>query len=727
MKNQKGKSGAGAKIFNFIGLSVLFLVVFSFIFSDANAQSSLPTVGISASPADICAGQTVELNWDSTNSPSVYIDNGIGYVNQSGRRNVSPTQTTTYTATASNGEVDAHASVMVVVTGPCQSTPPPTPQPTVTISANPSSVNYGGSSIVTWSSSNATSCTASSGSNGWSGQRNLSGSFHTGDLTQTTTYVITCSNSVGSDTAQTTVTVGNQVITPQPNVTISANPSHVNYNGSSIISWSSSNATSCTASSGSNGWAGSRSLSGSFNTGGLTQATTYVITCSNSVGSDTAQTTVTVGNQNVNPPPIQQPSVFTQSASNITTNSATLNGVVNGNGSNVTAWFQWGTSPSNLFNSTSPQSYGSGSTTYSAPIFGLQPNTTYYFRAVAQGNQGGGIIYGNVLSFTTLGNFNPIYPPIQPPIIQQPFVSLTADSTNLPFNGTTTLRWITSNATSCNATGGSPGWPGPKSIGPASFFTGNLITGVRTYTLTCTNGYGTASDSVVITVRGQTVVVPGTPVPRAPAASLVVITSAIDRNQPILPTIDNTMPRPGDEINYTVTYQNIGTGTITNLRLQINLPQQVAYMFSNPPNPSRFGNTLMFELGSLRANQQGTVTVRVKVLDNIPPGTSLDFPATLSYVDPGGFPQSVSANVSAEVYSSDTDEIDEEENNFLLGANVFGTGFLPDSIFGWLLLIILILLLVGLAKYLFSGNPNRYILAPANPPQSPPQHNTIIH
>jgi hypothetical protein len=87
------------------------------------------------------------------------------------------------------------------------------------------------------------------------------------------------------------------------------------------------------------------------------------------------------------------------------------------------------------------------------------------------------------------------------------------------------------------------------------------------------------------------------------------------------------------------------------------------------------------------------VTVRVRVRDNIPAGTNLNFPATLSYVDPSGQPQAVSANVSAQVWN-------EGLGNFL-GANVFGAGFLPTNLFGWLLLLILILILVFLAKYLY--------------------------
>jgi hypothetical protein len=143
-----------------------------------------------------------------------------------------------------------------------------------------------------------------------------------------------------------------------------------------------------------------------------------------------------------------------------------------------------------------------------------------------------------------------------------------------------------------------------------------------------------------------------------------------------------------------VSYQNVGNASITGLTLQMNLPLEVDYLFSNPSNPSISGNTLYFNLGTLRANGKGVVTVRVRVRDNIPAGTNLNFPATLSYIDPSGQPQSVSANVSAQVWNDST------IGNFL-GANVFGAGFLPTNLFGWLLLLILILILIFLAKYLY--------------------------
>jgi uncharacterized repeat protein (TIGR01451 family) len=274
-------------------------------------------------------------------------------------------------------------------------------------------------------------------------------------------------------------------------------------------------------------------------------------------------------------------------------------------------------------------------------------------------------------------------------INNQPTVTVYSDLVSVPYNGAATVRWITTNASSCNASGGSIGWEGVKSIGPGSFYTGSL-TSTKTFTLTCSNSFGSASDSETINVRG-----PSVTNARPNPTSLVLVSSSIDRNQPIVPSIDNTSPRPGDEINYTINYQNIGTGAITNLVLQTNLPKEVDYLSSNPSNPTISGNTLVFNLGTLRANGKGVVTIRTRVLENIPNETKLDFPAILSYVDPSGQTQSVNANVSAEV-SSET-----EDGNVFLGANVFGAGFLPTNLFGWLLLLILVLILIYLAKNVY--------------------------
>jgi hypothetical protein len=100
-------------------------------------------------------------------------------------------------------------------------------------------------------------------------------------------------------------------------------------------------------------------------------------------------------------PAISTPSVSTYSATAITTVSAALNGYVNPNGSTDTVrWFEWGTSPVSLVNSTTHYSHGAVADGFADTISGLAQNTPYYFRVVAQNSHG--IVAGFVLNFTVL-------------------------------------------------------------------------------------------------------------------------------------------------------------------------------------------------------------------------------------------------------------------------------------------------------------------------------------
>jgi uncharacterized repeat protein (TIGR01451 family) len=87
--------------------------------------------------------------------------------------------------------------------------------PTCALSASPASVDYNGTSTITWSSTGATSCTASSGSTGWSGAKGSSGSWLSSSLTQDYTYSIICSGPGGaSSQCNASVTVGSAPVTP---------------------------------------------------------------------------------------------------------------------------------------------------------------------------------------------------------------------------------------------------------------------------------------------------------------------------------------------------------------------------------------------------------------------------------------------------------------------------------------------------------------------------------
>lgn len=78
-----------------------------------------------AEPSTIVKGESSTLRWSVSNATSVTIDGGIGTVQASGSRSVSPAENTTYRMTASGAGGDAVAAVTVYVTTP----PPPPPAP----------------------------------------------------------------------------------------------------------------------------------------------------------------------------------------------------------------------------------------------------------------------------------------------------------------------------------------------------------------------------------------------------------------------------------------------------------------------------------------------------------------------------------------------------------------------------------------------------------------------
>lgn len=88
------------------------------------------------------------------------------------------------------------------------SSPPPTTNaPSVNFSANPTTVSSGNASRLTWSSTNATSCT---GSGGWSGSKTASTtptSEDTASLSATTTFTLTCTGPGGNSARSVTVSV----------------------------------------------------------------------------------------------------------------------------------------------------------------------------------------------------------------------------------------------------------------------------------------------------------------------------------------------------------------------------------------------------------------------------------------------------------------------------------------------------------------------------------------
>jgi hypothetical protein len=348
-------------------------------------------------------------------------------------------------------------------------------QPVITLQASPTTVALQGTSTLTWSSTNATSCTASGG---WSGSKATSGTQAVGPLAATATFTLTCDGNGGSANKSVTVTVDNG--TPAPTVNLSADPATIPSGSSSVLSWSSSNATSCTAGG---AWSGSKATSGSQAIGPLTASRTYDLTCTGSGGSTQRSATVTVTAASPPPPPPAPTLTLTASASSVTS------------GGNVT--LNWSSTNTTSCNASGGWT-GSKAVSGIQAISSLTANTTFNLQCTGAG--------GNISKSVSVSVTAPTPPPASAPT-----VTLNAGASSVSMGGGTTLTWSSTNATSCSASGS---WSGTKTTS-GSQDTGGLNADA-TFDLTCTGTGGSAMKSVTVTVTAAPTNPPANP-PTAPA------------------------------------------------------------------------------------------------------------------------------------------------------------------------------------------------------------------
>ncbi|HNW71619.1 MAG TPA: hypothetical protein PKZ36_00605 [Candidatus Paceibacterota bacterium] len=176
-------------------------VVARFQISNNSAPSNCEINYFNANPNSIQSGDSSTLSWDTDGCTSVYISNGIGSVNTSGSHSTGPLYNTkTYTLTASgNGSSDSDTvTVNVSESENCEIN---------YFNANPSSVESGDSSTLSWSTTG--DCTSANISGGI-GSVNTSGSHSTGALYSDKTFTLNVYGNNSSDSEQVTVHVDEQ-------------------------------------------------------------------------------------------------------------------------------------------------------------------------------------------------------------------------------------------------------------------------------------------------------------------------------------------------------------------------------------------------------------------------------------------------------------------------------------------------------------------------------------
>lgn len=417
------------------------------IYVTYNVAANPCSASLSASPNPVNYGSGTRLSWSSSNGSSIVLSGGqfgggTGVAASGIWDTNGLTSATSYTLTVSGGcSPTASSSVTVSVNPPCVIS---------SFTASPSTVNYGAGTNLNWTSSGCSSATLSGGQygGGVGASPVSSGGASTSGLYSTTTYTFSVSGNGTSDSRQVTVYVNG----PCTLSSFDASPSTVNYNGTTILSWSSSSScTSATLAGGQYGGGVGVGTNSSTTTTNLTSSTGYTIYVYGPTTSDSRSLTV-----NVTPP-----CAFTSPI------SASPSTVEPGGSSTLS----WSTS-----NCSSATLNGGGTSVSGSTSTGALYNATAY-TLVASGP-------GNSVSSSVTVS---IYCRVS---------SFTASPSSINYNATSTLGWSASSGCSSAVLSGGQ-WGGGVGTSPNSGATTNALTSTTTYTFSVS---GNSSDSRQVTV-----------------------------------------------------------------------------------------------------------------------------------------------------------------------------------------------------------------------------------
>lgn len=241
--------------------------------SQNNSNGTQPSIVFEATPSTVMSGVATLLTWKATHAESVSI-NGLGTFPAVGSAKVIPTVTTTYTAAATGPGGTSASSAVVKVMAAIE-------KPTLNFSAQPNNITAGEAATLSWTANNATYVSIAG-----VGTFGITGSVQV-KPTSTSSYTATASGPGGTASANAVVTV-TSTQNPPPTISFSAKPNTVKIGGTSVLSWTTTYATSVNIPG-----LGSFPANGSTNVTPTT-TTTYTATADGAGGTAKASATVTV-------------------------------------------------------------------------------------------------------------------------------------------------------------------------------------------------------------------------------------------------------------------------------------------------------------------------------------------------------------------------------------------------------------------------------------------------
>ena len=287
-------------------------------------------------------------------------------------------------------------------------------------------------------------------------------------------YYVIASNSAGDSLPSLRTTGATSVACPPvPTVSLTASPTSIAYGASSALSWTSTNATACTASSipANPNWTGSKPTSGTnVSTGPLTASTQFQIYCSGLGGGSTiVKAAVTVVAPAVpsrpNPPVVTVPAGCSSA------------GRLNLTWSPVAGATQY-----KLFRAELPSTLYSEVFLYDTLTHSdnnLNPSTQYSYYLVASNSVGDSLSSTSVSGISSAACTDAVS------------VELSATPTSVTSGASSALSWASVNATACTASSvpANPNWTGSKPTSGKNVSTGPLTASTQ-FQIYCSGAAG---------------------------------------------------------------------------------------------------------------------------------------------------------------------------------------------------------------------------------------------
>lgn len=396
------------------------------------------------------------------------------------------------------------------------------------------------------------------------------------------------------------------------------------------------------------------------------------------------------------------PNVFTDPANNIDQDSATLHGELDEDGGddNLNSWFEWGTSSGNLNRTANSGDVDNDGEEFSKTITGLNDDTTYYFRACAENDEATDC--GSIRNFTTDeednddDNNNQVDDTELPDVQTLSPIQVSSNFATVDgfynANGCSVDTWFEYGTSQSNLNRSTVrAGHGNNSGSMAQGITGLSSNTVYYYRAVAENCEGVRRGSILSlrSQTGTTVVPPTVITTNTNNTNTVFVGGGGSSFIRLMITNNQETVSPGEELVYDVTWENISGRTLRDLVLEVNLPKVLRITDIDDGEIDVKANSVIIEIAELEPREEGDTSIEVTSRGNLADGDPVVARAIIAFENPA-----TQAQENAIAYDSD----EFNRNGSGLGAFLFGAGFFPTTLVGWLLLLLVIAAIVLLAR-----------------------------